>query len=182
MKGHVIGTTRSSNLLSSASPALFTFALGVAGIAAARKEAVPCSGVEKAVVSVLSTMAGRILAGIILLGTILAPQEIVSAAGPISPFNMQSQTGCEAEMLGNMGAREVFSGKAYGVLTEISRAYGRAIPHIYIFPGSWNMAYMAGSTAVAGRGKIRGRAAGDVRALRYHRAQRLSGARDGAPY
>ena len=104
--------------------------------------------------SVLSTMAGRILAGIILLGTILAPQEIVSAAGPISPFNMQSQTGCEAEMLGNMGAREVFSGKAYGVLTEISRAYGRAIPHIYIFPGSWNMAYMAGSTAVDGRGKI----------------------------
>ena len=104
--------------------------------------------------SVLSTMAGRILAGIILLGTILAPQEIVSAAGPISPFNMQSQNGCEAEMLGNMGAREVFSGKAYGVLTEISRAYGRAIPHIYIFPGSWNMAYMAGSTAVDGRGKI----------------------------
>jgi len=99
-------------------------------------------------------MAGRILAGIILLGTILAPQEIVSAAGPISRSNIQSQTGCEAEMLGNMGAREVFSGKAYDILTEIAQAYGRAIPHIYIFPGSWNMAYIAGSTAVDRRGKI----------------------------
>ena len=98
--------------------------------------------------------AARRLAGIILLGTILAPQEIVSATGPISPFNIQTQTGCEAEMLGNMGAREVFSGKAYDVLTEIARAYGRAIPHIYVFPGSWNMAYLAGSTAVDGRGKI----------------------------
>ena len=27
-------------------------------------------------------------------------------------------------------------------------------PHIYIFPGSWNMAYIAASTAVDGRGKI----------------------------
>jgi hypothetical protein len=78
----------------------------------------------------------------------------VATTGPISPFNIQTQTGCEAEMLGNMGAREVFSGKAYDVLTEIARAYGRAIPHIYVFPGSWNMAYLAGSTAVDGRGKI----------------------------
>jgi hypothetical protein len=105
-------------------------------------------------VSVRFTVAGRILAGIILLGTILAPQQIVSAAGPNSPFNIQAQTGCEAEMLGNMGAREVFSGKAYDVLTEIARAYGRAIPHIYIFPGSLNMAYIAASAAVDGRGKI----------------------------
>lgn len=57
-------------------------------------------------------------------------------------------------MLGKMGAREVFSGKSYDVLTEIARAYGRAIPHIYIVPGSLNMAYIAGSTAVDGRGKI----------------------------
>jgi hypothetical protein len=105
-------------------------------------------------VSVLFTVAGRILAGIILLGTILGPEQIVSAAGPNSRFNIQAQTGCEAEMLGNMGAREVFSGKAYDVLAEIARAYGRAIPHIYIFPGSWNMAYIAASAAVDGRGKI----------------------------
>jgi hypothetical protein len=105
-------------------------------------------------VSVLFTVAGRILAGIILLGTILGPEQIVSAAGPNSPLNIQAQTGCEAEMLGNMGAREVFSGKAYDALAEIARAYGRAIPHIYIFPGSWNMAYIAASAAVDGRGKI----------------------------
>jgi Zn-dependent protease with chaperone function len=51
-------------------------------------------------------------------------------------------------------AREVFSGKAYEVLTAVARAYGGAIPHIYIFPESMNMAYIAGSTAVDGRGKI----------------------------
>jgi hypothetical protein len=105
-------------------------------------------------VSVLFRVAGRILAGIILLGTILGPEQIVSAAGPNSPFNIQAQTGCEAEMLGNMGAREIFAGKAYDVLAEIARAYGRPIPHIYIFPGSWNMAYIAASAAVDGRGKI----------------------------
>ena len=97
--------------------------------------------------------AGRILAGIILLGTILAPPDVVNASGLTSQF-IQAQTACEAKMLGNMDAREVFSGKAYGVLTEIARAYGVPIPHIYVFSGSLNMAYIAGSTAVDGRGKI----------------------------
>ena len=59
-----------------------------------------------------------------------------------------------AEMLGKMDAHEVFSGKAYDVLTQVARAYRRPTPHIYILPGGWNMAYLAGSTAVDGRGKI----------------------------
>lgn len=83
-----------------------------------------------------------------------AAQEIVKASGPAPQFNIQAQTVCETEMLDRIGAREVFSGKAYEVATEIAPAYGRAIPHIYIFPGSWNMAYIAASTAVDGRGKI----------------------------
>ena len=83
-----------------------------------------------------------------------APQEIVNKTGPTSHFNIQMQTACETEMLNEIGAREVFSGKAYEVLTEIAPEYGRAIPHIYISPGSWNMAYIAGSIAVDGRGKI----------------------------
>ena len=98
--------------------------------------------------------AGRILTGIILLGTILAPQDVLNASGRTSEFNIQAQTACEAEMLGNIGAREVLSGKAYDVLTRIARAYGVPIPHIYVFPGSRNMAYIAASTAVDGRGKI----------------------------
>jgi len=98
--------------------------------------------------------AGRILAGIILLGTILAPQDVLNATGRTSQLNIRAQTACEAEMLGNLDAREVFSGKAYDVLTEIARAYGLPIPHIYVFPRSRNMAYIAGSTAVDGRGKI----------------------------
>ena len=106
------------------------------------------------VVSGLFTVSGRILAGIILLGPILSPQEIVSAPNPNLQFNMQAQTTCEAEMLDKVGAREVSSGKAYEMLTEIARAYGRPIPHLYIFPRSWNMAYIAASTAVDGRGKI----------------------------
>ena len=83
-------------------------------------------------------------------------QDIVNATGSTSTsqFNIQGQTSCETEMLDKIGAREVFSGKAYEVLTEIASAYGRAIPHIYIFPGSWNMVYIAASTAVDGRGKI----------------------------
>ena len=67
---------------------------------------------------------------------------------------MQAQTACETKMLGEIGAREIFSGKAYKVLTEVTRAYGRRIPHIYIFPESMNMFYIAGSTSVDGRGKI----------------------------
>ena len=100
------------------------------------------------------SMAGRILAGIILLGAIASPQEIASVPRLASHLNVRAQSACEAEMLGNIGAREVFSGKAYEVLTQIARAYRRAIPHIYVFPGSWNMAYIASSTAVDGRGKI----------------------------
>jgi Zn-dependent protease with chaperone function len=83
-----------------------------------------------------------------------AAQEIVNATGPTSHFNIEAQTACETEMLNEIDGREVFSGKAYEALTKIARAYGRAIPHIYIFPGSWNMAYIAGSTAVDRRGKI----------------------------
>jgi hypothetical protein len=96
----------------------------------------------------------RIVAGIVLLGAVLAPKEIVNATGFTSHFNMQAQTTCETEMLREAGAREVFSGKAYDVLTEVARAYGRAIPHIYVFPRSVNMAYIAGSAAADGRGKI----------------------------
>jgi hypothetical protein len=84
----------------------------------------------------------------------LALQRTANATTFTSQLNIQAQTACEAGMLREMGAREVFSGKAYDVLTEISRAYGRAIPHIYIFPGSSNMAYIAASIAVDGRGKI----------------------------
>src|SRR5262250_780726 len=99
-------------------------------------------------------MAQKILALIIVLGGRLAAQNVVNAAGLTSRLNIRSQTACEAEMVEKMRAREVFSGKAYKVLTETARAYGRPIPHIYIFPGSINMAYIAGSTAIDGRGKI----------------------------
>jgi hypothetical protein len=78
----------------------------------------------------------------------------VNAASVPSQFKIQAQTACETEMLREMGAREVFSGKGYEVLTEVARAYGRAIPHIYIFPESLNMGYIAASAAVDGRGKI----------------------------
>jgi Zn-dependent protease with chaperone function len=96
----------------------------------------------------------RVFAGIVLLVSLLLAQERVNAAGVPSQFNLQAQTACETEMLREMGAREVFSGKGYEVLTEVARAYGRAIPHIYVFPKSLNIAYIAASTAVDGRGKI----------------------------
>lgn len=104
--------------------------------------------------SIVPLTARRILAGIILLGAVLASEEIARARDLTSRFNVQAQTVCEAEMLGRMDAREIFSEKAYDLLTEVARAYGRATPHIYIFRGSWNMAYIAASAAVDGRGKI----------------------------
>lgn len=104
--------------------------------------------------SVVSVMARRVLAGIILLGTILASHKRANATGVPSTFNVQAQTACEAETLGRMDAHEIFSGKAYDVLKKVARAYGRPVPHIYVFPGEWNMAYIAASTAVDGRGKI----------------------------
>jgi hypothetical protein len=104
--------------------------------------------------SVVSIRARRVLAGIILLGTILASHNRANATGVSSAFNVQAQTACETETLGRMDAHEVFSGKAYDVLKKVARAYGRPVPHIYVFPGEWNMAYIAASTAVDGRGKI----------------------------
>ena len=89
----------------------------------------------------------KIIAAIILLGIILSSRETASAGDITSRFNVQAQTACVAEMLGTMDAREVFSGKADDVSTEVARAYRRPIPHIYTLPGSWNMAYIAGSTA-----------------------------------
>src|SRR5215469_16947009 len=104
--------------------------------------------------SVVSVMARRILARTIILGTILASHKRANATGVPSTFNGQAQTTCEAETLGRMDAHEIFSGKAYDVLKKVARAYGRPVPHIYVFPGEWNMAYIAASTAVDGRGKI----------------------------
>jgi hypothetical protein len=103
---------------------------------------------------VKSVAVRRILACIILLGAILALQEKANATGRPSSVNRLAQTSCEVDMLGRMGAREVFSGKVYDVLTKVARAYGRPIPHIYIVPGGWNMAYIASSAAIDGRGKI----------------------------
>ena len=95
----------------------------------------------------------RVLAGITLLVSVLPALERVNIAGVPSPL-IQAQTTCETTMLRQMGAREVFSGKLYEVLAEVARVYGRPIPHIYAFPGGFNMGYIAGSTAVDGLGKI----------------------------
>ena len=89
-----------------------------------------------------------------LLIGILSAQVSVNATGVRSQFNIQAQTACEIEMLREMGAREVLQGNGYEVLADVAQAYGRPIPHMYIFPTSLNMAYIAGSTAVDGRGKI----------------------------
>jgi Peptidase family M48 len=99
-------------------------------------------------------VARRILAGVCLLGTMLVPQHKAKAATVASHLDVQIQTACEAQMLGQMDAREVFSGETHDVLAVVARAYGRRIPHVYILPDSWNMAYIAGSTVVDGRGKI----------------------------
>jgi len=104
--------------------------------------------------SVLPAVARRILTGLILLGTILASQQKVNATDSGSSFNIQRQTACETEMLNQMDAREVFSGKAYEEATKVAQEYHRPIPHIYILPDGWNMAYIAASSAVDGRGKI----------------------------
>lgn len=100
--------------------------------------------------------AGRrmtLLTASILLALPVTPRRAEAADVP-AKFSVQAQTACEAQMLGNMGAVEVFSGKAYDVLSGVARAFGRPIPHLYVFPGGWNMAYVAASAAVDGRGKI----------------------------
>jgi len=103
--------------------------------------------------SPLPATTSLVVAGVLLL---LTPSYALGASGRAltSGFNVQAQTTCETQMLGEMHARQVFSGKAYNMLTEVARAYHRPIPRIYNLPGSWNMAYIAGSTAVDGRGKI----------------------------
>ena len=80
---------------------------------------------------------------------------------PFSPLRrselVESRQGLQwlaREILATTGGREVLRGKAYHVLTQVARTYGRAIPHIYTIPGSMNMAYISASIAVDGRGKI----------------------------
>jgi len=107
----------------------------------------PCTGI-------ILKPTVRMLAVIGLLIGILSAQVSVNATGVRSQFNIQAQTACEIEMLREMGAREVLQGNGYEVLADVAQAYGRPIPHMYIFPTSLNMAYIAGSTAVDGRGKI----------------------------
>jgi hypothetical protein len=96
----------------------------------------------------------KILAAIILLAGILVAQDAATPGAGPSQFNIDAQTACETAMLHRMGAREVFSGKGYDVMADVARAYSRPIPHVYIFPGSLNMAYIADSAAIDGRGKI----------------------------
>lgn len=98
--------------------------------------------------------AGRMLAVIMFLGAIATSQEMVPVPDLSFHLDVLAQSACETEMVANIGGREIFSGKAYRAAADIARAYGRAVPHIYIFPGSWNMFYIAASTAVDGRGKI----------------------------
>ena len=99
-------------------------------------------------------VARKVVAGITLFGTIATPHGIANVTGSAPHFNMRAQTTCEAEMLGKIEAHEVLSGKAYDIMNDVALAYGRPIPHIYIFPDGWNMAYVAASAAVDGRGKI----------------------------
>jgi Zn-dependent protease with chaperone function len=99
-------------------------------------------------------LAIKALAGMVLLAGNLPVQQRLNAAGVPSRFNVRAQTACETELLHGIGAHEVVSGKAYDVLTGVARAYGRVTPHIYISPGALNSVYIAGSTAVDGRGKI----------------------------
>jgi hypothetical protein len=96
----------------------------------------------------------RILTAIILLGTILTPKERLNAGVRMSTFNVLVQTSCEQQMLSSLGGREVLRGKAYNVLVQVARTYGRSIPHIYTIPESMNMAYIGASIGVDGRGKI----------------------------
>jgi len=120
----------------------------------ARVRALTEKGRDSARAGIIFTATVMVLATIALLINILAEQVTVNATGVRAQFNIQAQTACETEMLREMGAREVLQGNGYEVLADVAQAYGRPIPHIYIIPGSLNMAYIAGSTAVDGRGKI----------------------------
>ena len=99
-------------------------------------------------------MVRRLLATLLLPPVLLSPQERANAPTTAPSFNIEAQTTCENEMLGRMSAKEVFSGKAYEAVREVARAYHRPMPHLYVFPDGMNMGYIAGSSAVDGRGKI----------------------------
>ena len=96
----------------------------------------------------------KALATIVLLVGSMPVQQRLNAAAVLPRFNIRAQTACETEMLQRMGAREVVSGKAYDVLRKVARAYGRVTPRIYVSRRATNIVYIAGSTAVDGRGKI----------------------------
>jgi Zn-dependent protease with chaperone function len=100
------------------------------------------------------TAAAAVLTGLILWAGTLRAHNTPNVARVHPHFTLQAQSACETAMLGDIGAREVFSGKPYETLKAVAKAYGRAMPHVYVFPASLNMAYIAGSASVDGRGKI----------------------------
>lgn len=102
----------------------------------------------------LSRAAIKALATVVLLAGNLVAQKNLNTVAVVSRLNMRAQTACETELLQQIGAREIVSGKAYDVLSEVARAYGRVTPHVYVSPGALNSVYVAGSIAVDGRGKI----------------------------
>ena len=102
----------------------------------------------------LSRAAIKALATVVLLAGNLVAQKNLNTVAVVSRLNMRAQTACETELLQQIGAREIVSGKAYDVLSEVARAYGRVTPHVYVSPWALNSVYVAGSIAVDGRGKI----------------------------
>ena len=64
----------------------------------------------------ISRSAIKAFAGLVLLAGHLPVQQRLNAAAVLPGFNIQAQTACETEMLQQMGAREVVSGKGYDVL------------------------------------------------------------------
>src|SRR5271166_5236245 len=67
----------------------------------------------------ISRAATKALAGIVLLAGNLPMQQRLKAATVLSRLDIRAQTTCETEMLERMGAREVVSGKAHDVLSEV---------------------------------------------------------------
>ena len=95
---------------------LVCFAASLRPTAIAQSVRPPDTQVRQAGAALLATK------GLTKTGGERADQETGNATGPTSQFNVQAQTACETEMLDNIGAHEVFSGKVHEVLTEIAPA------------------------------------------------------------
>ena len=92
---------------------------------------------------------------LLMAGVLPAGQDSLLESNDAPSNRLTAQMSCENRFFRAARAKETTGGPEYQVLLRVASAFGRRdIPHFYIAEEGNNAAYIAGSSAVDGKGKI----------------------------